>query len=221
MDGVAKNVARNYNAYVHQQINLNHEIVVTERQATEERQDSSSRSMGVRQREDERQIAYSARVRSFDINSPYWGGGGAVVSDIELLNSEGEKLATMSECGYVTIRVHCKATQQLEHPIVGFMLRNQRGIEIISENTDLGYMAELPPVVQPGQEFFADFSFFIPYMPTGDYFIGGAIADRPNSSVSHIQHHRRDDALKFSILTSHVTYGLFSMPIRACSINLK
>lgn len=220
-DGVAKQVTQKYHAHIHQQVNGTRQIQVKERA---ERCDGSLVS------EDEYfqghidvkpTVEFSASVFAFDFTSSYWGAGGAKVVNMEVLNSGGERIVALVDCGFVTIRVHCTALQCLQHPIVGFTLRNYRGVEIMSENTDLGYMSGGPPTIQPGQEFYADFTLFIPYLPTGEYFLGGAIAERPDGNEAHVQHHRQDDAVKISITASHVVYGLVSMPMQSCSITIK
>jgi lipopolysaccharide transport system ATP-binding protein len=213
LDDEAKEVVRQYNAFVHQESNSNTPIHVERKAApaVPHKSPETRRSASTRLRN-------QAKVFAFDPNTPYWGAGGAEVVGIEVLDLDGRAASTM-DCGApVTIRVHCRSTQQLLHPIVGFSLRNQRGVELISENTKNAGV-QSPPSILPGESFSAVFSFFLPYLPVGDYFLGGAIADF-RDGTAHLQHHRRDDALRISVLCSHVVYGSFSMPMQECTITL-
>jgi hypothetical protein len=109
------------------------------------------------------------------------------------------------------------AKKNIEYPIVGCIIRNARGIEYMSENTNIVYREKLPPKMYEGDEFYSIFRLYLPYLPTGEYFFGGAIAEGVVDG-SHVQHHRRDDALKFTVVNSHVFYGMFSTPITRCAI---
>lgn len=213
MDGEAKEVVRHYSAFVHQQINLDSPIRVEKRPESVPHTDSLSRKTGQVMNPN-----FRAEVFAFDPNTPYWGAGGAEIIDIEILDGDGQRLDTITGGTLITVRVHGRSRQQLVHPIVGFSLRNQRGVELISENTS-NAGDQLPPLVPAGAGFHADFQFFLPYLQIGEYFIGGAVADRPPGE-SHLQHHRRDDALRISVLCSHVVYGVFSMPMHECTVKV-
>ena len=148
------------------------------------------------------------------MHSGYWGAGGAEICDIQILDSNLNRLRVIEKCGPVTVRIQCRALSEMQRPIVGFSLRNQRGIEIVSENTLMhGVQCES---VARDTEFFAEFSFFLPYLAAGNYFIGGAVADWPEGAETHIQHHRRDDAIPLAVLSSHARFGIFSMPMETC-----
>lgn len=218
-DGVAKEVVRDYNAYVHQQINIEKNIqVVSKVDAAEPdlslKDESPESGSAV-----EPAVKCNAKVFAFDFMSAHWGAGGASITGIEMLDSKGNPLSVIDGGGYVTVRVHCKAMQRLSQPIVGFSLRNLRGVEIISENT-LGYIKESSPTVEAEAEFYADFRFLFPSMPVGDYFIGGAIADG-FSVGGHTMHCRCDEAMRISVVNSQVVYGMVSMPMDHCVIEMK
>lgn len=213
MDGEAKEVVRHYSAFVHQQINVDRPIRV-------ETRISVGTPSILTPRPDSRLATspFRADVFAFDPETPHWGAGGAEIIDIEILDGHGQRLETINGGEAITVRVRCCSNQQLVHPIVGFSLRSQRGVELISENTS-NSGEQLPSQIPSGAEFHAVFRFFLPYLPIGEYFLGGAVADRPSGEV-HLQHHRRDDALRISVLCSHVVYGIFSMPMEKCAIEI-
>lgn len=219
MDGEAKDVVRHYSAFVHQQINTDSPIRVET--PTAGKQSLPEGSTGAERRSINRPAhpQFRAEVFAFDPNTPYWGADGAEIVDIDVLDGDGRRMDTITGGTSITVRVRGRSKQQLVHPIVGFSLRNQRGVELISENTSNGYGDRLPPLIPADTEFHADFRFFLPYLPVGEYFIGGAVADRPTGET-HLQHHRRDDALRVSVLCSHVVYGIFSMPMDECTVEI-
>ena len=213
MDGEAKEVVRNYSAFIHQQVNSASQIYVEPRMPAETASVKKTRQSG--------QVTTSnfrAEVFAFDPDTPHWGAGGAEIIDIMILDENGQRLQTMYGGTPIQIRVQARSIQNLINPIIGFSLRNQRGVELISENTS-NTNETFPPVIPAGVEFHAEFWFFLPFLPVGEYFLGGAVADRSSGEV-HLQHHRRDDALRISVLSSHVVFGIFSMPMKKCAIEV-
>lgn len=215
-DGEAKKVVRYYSAHVHQQLNEDAKINVSSKAET------SSKQVVAKQKSrsnDTQASVFSGKIFAFDFASAFWGAGGASINNIEVLDEAGHRLDQITDCGFIVVRVQCVSHQNLVHPIVGFNIRNQRGVDLISENTSSSYIRTLPPAVEKGEKFHADFGFFLPYLPVGEYFFGGAIAER-RPEGAHVQHHRRDDALRFSVTSSHIVYGVFSMPLDVCRIEI-
>lgn len=219
-DEGSKEVVRHYSAFIHQQINPNNKICVDIPTSKKPNNDALPEVVSQQTSLTSQLQPHTAAIFAFDPNMPSWGAGGAEICNIELFDEKGHKLHTINGGTLITIRVYCRSKQQLVHPIIGFNIRTQRGIELISENTSNVCRERLPLLIPPDTEFYADFRFFLPYLPAGDYFIGGAIADCP-SVEGHLQHQRRDDALQVSVLTSHVVFGVFSMPMDGCSIEVQ
>ena len=219
LDGDAKEVMRHYGAYIHQQVNADLSVAVGKprldaRASTPDKTADARRSFLAHSN-----LKYSVEIFGFDFDSPSWGVGGAEINDVEIFNADGERQVILDDCGVVVIRVHCKANERLSRPIVGINIRNLRGVELITENTHFSYLHDAPPEIAAGDEFYADFKFFLPYLPAGEYTLGAAIADGGHDH--HIQHQRTDDALRFSVIGSHFVYGLFAMPLEDCQIVLK
>jgi lipopolysaccharide transport system ATP-binding protein len=217
-DGIAKEVVRDYSAYVHQQINADLKVSVVKNK-------SVSLQIGPQKELDKRRemlansnLKYKIELCEFDFDSSYWGVGGAEIIDVEIFDELGERLSVIEDCGVVLLRVHCKANDELVRPIVGISIRNRRGVELIGENTNLTYLYSPPPRITQGCAFFADFKFFLPYLPVGEYMLSAAVADGVQEKF--VQHHRRDDALRFTVVHSHLVHGLFAMPLEDCRIVL-
>jgi lipopolysaccharide transport system ATP-binding protein len=220
-DGDAKTVVRHYAAFVHQQLNTDVAVSVISKGHANSVHSGPDKNLDKR-----REVLNNSNLRfsiqlheNFDFNSAYWGAGGAEIVDVELLDGMGERLRVIEDCGAVKVRVHCRALRDLHRPIVGINIRNQRGIELISENSNLAYVLASPPRINQGGTFYADFKFFLPYLPPGEYTLGAAIADGTHENF--VQHQRRDEALRFNVISSHVVYGQFAMPLEECEIVLK
>lgn len=220
-DGDAKTVVRHYTAFVHQQLNTDVAVSVISKGHANFVRSAPDKSLDKR-----REVLNNSNLRfsiqlqeNFDFNSAHWGAGGAEIVDVELLDGMGERLRVIEDCGTVKVRVHCRALQDLHRPIVGINIRNKRGLELISENSNLTYFLASPPRIDQGRAFFADFQFFLPYLPAGEYTLGAAIAD--GTQEKFVQHQRRDEALRFNVISSHVVYGQFAMPLEECEIVLK
>jgi lipopolysaccharide transport system ATP-binding protein len=217
MDGEAKEVVKNYSAYIHQKIHSNTKIHIEQSTLEKLETRTSPQPTPSRQFAEPASNYYKTKIFAFDPNSTYWGSGGAEITDIEIISENGGRLEILPSGSQIRVRVHVKNTDDLMEPIIGFNIRNQRGVDLISENTNNSATSAPPERIPKSSIFFADFVFFMPYLPIGEYFIGGAVADRPNQT-EHLQRHRRDDALRFSVLNSHVVFGIFSMPMDECKI---
>lgn len=215
MDDESKEVIRHYSAFVHQQINIKNTIDVTTSLPTR----TGTIADTPRQVKRTLPTQFYAEVFAFDPNASHWGAGGAEIIDINILDAKRQRLNAINGGETILIRVIGRSNRDLIHPVIGFSLRNERGVELISENTN-NAGDSMPPIISSGAEFEADFQFFLPYLPVGDYFLGGAVADHPEGEA-HLQHHRRDDALRISVVSSHVVFSIFSMPMDKCTVKVR
>jgi len=215
-DAEAKKCVQHYAAYIHQQINADTIVKVKDASPTKKRNLPDNKSDKLKSLLSNSNLKYEIKTFNFDFNSSYWGAGGATINDIELLDEGNTELNYIDGCGAVRFRIHCFTNIELLQPIIGINIRNSRGVELISENSYLSYIDDLPPKIDSNNKFYADFKFFLPYLPAGEYTLGAAIAE--GTQDKYTQLHRRDDALKFSVLNSHVVNGIFSMPLEDCRI---
>jgi ABC-type polysaccharide/polyol phosphate transport system ATPase subunit len=104
-----------------------------------------------------------------------WGDGRAVVIGIALLDEHGRPLAMLEPCGRILVRVSVRAKDEVPLPIVGFMLRNQLGMDFSGTNTAReGY--ELPPM-QADDIVTVDFYMDLPELYPASFSFSPAIAD--------------------------------------------
>jgi lipopolysaccharide transport system ATP-binding protein len=109
----------------------------------------------------------------------------------------------------VRVTVRARANQDLDHPIIGFTVRDRLGQELFGENT-LPFTDLNPVPVRTGQEFFGEFIFHLPMLPNGQYAVMASVAD--GSLYDHIQHHFLHDALILTVTSSKIRWGLVGIP---------
>jgi ABC-type polysaccharide/polyol phosphate transport system ATPase subunit len=104
-----------------------------------------------------------------------FGDGRAEVLGIAVLDEQGRPLHLLDPCSRILVRISVRAREDVPMPIVGFMLRNQLGMDFAGTNTAReGY--ELPPM-QPGDIYTVDFYVELPELYPASFSFAPAIAD--------------------------------------------
>lgn len=150
------------------------------------------------------------QVFKFDPEASSFGKGGAQIHDVQLLDENEHPLAWIVGGEKVTLRVIVHAYQDLDSPIIGFYVKDRLGQTLFGDNTFLFYK-EQPVHCHEGNEFQADFVFYMPLLPAGEYSIATAIAN--GTQEIHEQHHWIHDAVLFKSESSSVTSGLVGIPM--------
>ncbi len=150
------------------------------------------------------------QVFAFDPQAASFGSGGARIVEVVFLDAEGQALAWVVGGEQVTVRVTVLSDIVLEAPIVGFHVKDRLGQALFGDNTYLSHIGAAP-LCQPNQRLQADFTFFMPILPGGDYSISAAIAN--GTQAEHVQHHWMHDALLFKSEASSASTGLVGIPM--------
>ena len=104
-----------------------------------------------------------------------YGDGRAQVIGIAILDQYGAPLYLLEPAQRIIVRISVQAREEVQNPIVGFMLRNHLGIEFAGTNTAReGH--ELPPM-NPGDIFTVDFQVDLPELYPAHFSFSPAIAD--------------------------------------------
>lgn len=119
-------------------------------------------------------------------------GGGRILSCV-LLNAQDETLHLLDCAQSVVVEVKVEALQAISSPIVGFFVKNRLGQHVFGTNT----IKLLPEwqTMSVGEVCVVRFGFTMPWLATGDYSIGAALAE--GTQLEHVQHHWIHDALAF------------------------
>jgi lipopolysaccharide transport system ATP-binding protein len=150
------------------------------------------------------------QIFKFDPDASSFGKGGAQIHDVRLLDENEHPLAWIVGGEKVTLRVMVHAYKDLDSPIIGFYVKDRLGQTLFGDNTFISYK-EQPVHCQEGSEFQADFVFYMPLLPAGEYSIAVAIAN--GTQEIHEQHHWIHDAVLFKSESSSVASGLIGIPM--------
>ena len=150
------------------------------------------------------------QIFKFNPDAASFGKGGAQICDVRLLDEKEHSLAWIVGGEKVTLRVTVHAYQDLDAPIIGFHIKDRVGQSLFGDNTFLSYK-EQPVNCQAGSELEADFTFYMPLLPAGEYSITTAIAN--GTQEIHEQHHWIHDAVIFKSESSSVVSGLIGIPM--------
>jgi ABC-type polysaccharide/polyol phosphate transport system ATPase subunit len=104
-----------------------------------------------------------------------FGDGRAEVLGIAVLDEDGRPLQLLEPASRIVVRISVRAKDDVPLPVVGFMLRNQLGMDFAGSNTAReGY--ELAPL-QPGDVVTVDFHIDLPELYPGSFSLSPAVAD--------------------------------------------
>jgi ABC-type polysaccharide/polyol phosphate transport system ATPase subunit len=103
------------------------------------------------------------------------GDGRAEVIGIAVFDEHGNRLAMLEPAARILVRISIRAKEYVPLPIVGFMLRNQLGMDFSGTNTArAGY--ELPPM-EVGDVITVDFYVDLPELYPASFSFSPAVAD--------------------------------------------
>jgi len=134
------------------------------------------------------------------------------VTDVSLLGDKGEALAWIIGGETVTLEISGVAHEEVNDIIVGFYFKDRLGQLLFGDNTYLTYMDEGGYSLKAGEKFRAHFTFEMPRLQAGDYFITVGVAE--GSQDRHIIQHWIHEALSMSShVPSGVPHGLIGLPM--------
>lgn len=149
-------------------------------------------------------------ITQFDeslLKSESFGTGEAEITDILLLDSSTSQPMAVALGGErVTLRIVGVAHREIKSPIIGFILKNDKGLILLGDNTLNSYKDIQPPTIQAGHSYQAEFEFTMPLLPYGNYSITASLAE--GTQLNHIQLHWLNDALIFSSTCTSIAAGL-------------
>jgi lipopolysaccharide transport system ATP-binding protein len=157
------------------------------------------------------------RAFTFDNSGKSFGSGGAVVSNVELLDVNSCPAVTITGGDYVSLRISVLSTHNIARPIVGFFVKDRLGQIIFGENSYVKYRdsnLSLPAASQLK----VIFSFRMPILPVGSYAVDAAIAS--GDDLNHEQIEWKHDAMVIESITTSASTGLVGVPMRSISIEI-
>ncbi len=162
------------------------------------------------------------RVRSGPVRAPEivetipnidhrYGDGRAEILGIAVLDEQGRPLHMLEPSIRIVVRISVRAKDDLSMPMVGFMLRNQLGMDFSGSNTAReGY--ELPPM-QPGDITTVDFHIDLPELYPASFSFSPAVADGTLQAYQMCDWIDNAIALQMSRTAGEI-YGYIHLPCR-------
>jgi lipopolysaccharide transport system ATP-binding protein len=147
-----------------------------------------------------------------------FGKGGATIETIAILDAARVPLSWVVGGEEVLLVIRCYIIDDLQNPIIGFMVKDRLGQCVFADNTFLTFV-DKPVTVAADQLLEAYFNFRMPVMPVGDYSISVAIAE--GTQEEHIQHQWINDSLIFKVHSSSVCLGLIGVPMKEIELVIK
>ncbi len=139
------------------------------------------------------------------------GDGRAEILGIAVVDPAGNRLNVLEPGSRIVVRISVRAKAEIASPIVGFMLRNQLGIDFAGTNT-LRDGCELPPM-KPGTIYTVDFHVDLPVLYPSHFSFSPAIAD--GSLTSYTMCDWVDNALTLQMGPAPgPVYGFMYLPSR-------
>lgn len=140
-----------------------------------------------------------------------FGDGRAEILGIALYGTGGRKLGSLSPCTTVVVRISIRAKTNLERPIVGFMFRNNLGVDFAGTNT-ARENCELP-ALPAGEVCTVDFYIELPQLYASPFSFSPAVAD------GKLEHYVMCDWIDNAVVlpmekSEQPIYGQFHFPCR-------
>lgn len=150
-----------------------------------------------------------------------FGTGRASLVNVTLLESSTKRLILVGRGGErVILRVRAVAKATLENPIVGFLLKNDKGLTLLGDNTlnsRSNILGEQKPVTLKKEDsYIAEFEFIVPLLPPGRYSFTISLAE--GTQVDHEQLQWVNDALIFESTNCSIAAGLAGVPMQRITL---
>jgi ABC-type polysaccharide/polyol phosphate transport system ATPase subunit len=140
-----------------------------------------------------------------------FGDGRAEILGIAVLDEQGRPLQLLEPSSSIVVRISARARQSIPMPMVGFMLRNQLGMDFAGTNT-AREGSQLPPL-HSGDTVTVDFHLELPELYPASFSFSPAIADGPLTGYAMCDWIDNAIALQMSRTEGQI-YGYVHLPCR-------
>ena len=140
-----------------------------------------------------------------------FGDGRAEILGIAVLDEQGRPLPLLEPSSRIVVRISARAKEPIPMPMVGFMLRNQLGMDFAGTNT-AREGRELAPLAA-GETVTVDFHLELPELYPASFSFSPAIADGPLTGYAMCDWIDNAIALQMSRTEGQI-YGYVHLPCR-------
>src|SRR5262245_39745077 len=142
-----------------------------------------------------------------------YGNGKARISGIGIYGLEGLPAASVAQGDRICVRISVEFQDRVDHPNVGFMLRNRLGEDVTG--TNVMFEGERLPAGHTGERLSVDFVMDLPFLHAGFYYFSPAVADGTLDQYEMCDW--IDNACAIEVVQPGTTYGHMRIPMRVCA----
>jgi lipopolysaccharide transport system ATP-binding protein len=131
------------------------------------------------------------------------------IMHVAFRNEAGQAVAMVVAGEHVGLDVDLEAVDAVDNVIVGFYVKDRLGQLLFGDNTVLSHEDDF--AVAAEESFHARFSFVMPRLVPGDYFITVGVAE--GTQEQHVIQHWMHEALRFAATGGTLSSGLIGIPM--------
>jgi lipopolysaccharide transport system ATP-binding protein len=215
--GTAKNVSEAYLQYTLQEIYGNESKLTSIKPASIGNDKVADETAFETQAQPAIDYGAVASVRNNIDAAKGWKSGRADIVSVSLTRLSPGPDEIFEGGERVRMIVRAKAHEQLNNPILGFLVRDRLGQDLFGENT-LPFTKRVPTPVSAGRAFEGLFEFTLPMLPNGQYAVMASVAD--GDLHSNVQHHWMHDALIINVSSSKIRWGLVGISFQRAELEV-
>ena len=154
------------------------------------------------------------RFEQKELQCEDYGGDLARIEAVTLTNIESSQGINVIMGGeLVNLEITITTHANIKNPIIGFLLKNDRGVTLLGENSYNALQIDTIKNLNKGMKLRIAFAFTIPLLPSGDYSISASVAD--GDQKQHKILHWKNDAIVLQSHCSSVAAGLAGIPMHS------
>ena len=168
----------------------------------------------------------SSRIKTYEktigvSNDESYGGVKAEIKGVKIVDMEDiePQKDTFTGGEVVKLTIKAKALSEINNPILGFIVKNKNGLELIGDNTHNCTIDGQGVKIEKGGEVESHFIFTMPFFKAGEYSVTASIAD--GQQEDHEILHWKNDALLFRSQCSNVVGGITGIAMHSIDIETK
>jgi ABC-type polysaccharide/polyol phosphate transport system ATPase subunit len=142
-----------------------------------------------------------------------YGNGKARILGIGIFGGEGSPAPSAAQGDRICLRISVAFHDDVEHPNVGFMMRNRLGEDVTGTNVMFEGERLLP--VRAGDRISVDFVMDLPFLQAGFYYFSPAVADGALDQYDMCDW--IDNACAVEVLERAATHGHLRIPVKVRS----
>ncbi len=150
-----------------------------------------------------------------------FGDGAVLIETIRfVLRDRPDEIVNLVRGGeIVSLTFEARCREDIHRPcIAGFSVSDEKGLDFFGENTFISEDPLAGPVLRAGEMLIAEFTFTMPPLKPGNYFVVAALAS--GSQADHVQHHYIHEAAHFVSIANleRPIMGMFATDVHAIAV---